>query len=279
MKKVMIGTIVLGSFLVLSFFVPRMAAARSTEELVGALCSKVVTCTQANPQFRGKVGIKTPAACTNKLSGTPGMLLWVRFGLTGYDRQLTAADVEGMITSEEVLVTRNSLSQCVEEISAMDCGVVEDHVKKGLENVEYIISDKGACSKVYTDIVPKTTTVGQLIESICSTYANCQKGAFTPELAKDICTAELNGPSGKSLWDEFGLKKFKNQFTAAEVEERITAKTVLVNVEALNACQREKIPTTACDNFDRYVAASHWGNIDKAIGREAPCKRTLRAAK
>lgn len=279
MKKTAVVVLLFAFVATSGFLFSPSANAGSTDDLVSALCSKMASCAEGKAKLRKQVG-KKQSECVDKLSASTGMLLWDNFGLAGQENKVKAGDVEAMITKGDVIVQQDNLSQCVKEIATLECGVVEEHVSKGLTETQYIISTQGACPNVYTAGVAPTTTAGQLIDSICNAYTNCQKGTFDPSLTRNACIAELNGAAGKALWDEFGLKKkFRDRFTAAQIEREIDAKAIKVDAEALNECRQEQIPQIACEDFARYVAADNWNNIDKALGKSAPCKDTLSSTK
>lgn len=244
----------------------------TSADFVNAVCAKVRLCAETSPKLRKQFPLKGNA-CVNQLQGKGGQNFWHRMGLKTQE-PLTAADVETMVNNGKVLLSQNNFSQCVSEISALSCGTLEESVTKDFARIETIISDKGACPKVYAEVVPATATTGQLIESICASYANCQKGSADPITARAQCVTELNGPAGKGIWDQFGLKKLKNQFSAEDIEQRIASRDMAVDVENLNNC-KAKLSAIACSSFEKNVTQSNWANLAKILSNRYPCEHVL----
>lgn len=271
-------SLVLGGVLAATLMAPSPAVALgSSTDLIGGICTKIQACADSDRKFRAKLRLKR-GTCPDKLQGAVGMSLWERFGVKN-GGQLKGAEIDALAASGELMVNRAHLAQCLADISALDCGTVASYVTKEFTTVQNLVSDKGACPKVYAQVVPASKTVGQLLDTLCSTYANCQKGT-DPQAAREQCVAELNGPAGKTIWHRFGLKKFEHQFTAMDIEQRIASRDVTVDVEDLNTC-RERIPTIKCKYFNKYVTASNWSNIAKAIKGSAagPCKHAFRTTR
>lgn len=273
MKRLSLVGIVIGGCCALLGYVRPAAAVDPTRDVVSALCSRIALCAETNPKLRKQFPRKGNA-CVNQLSGKAGMNLWSRLGLYG-ERMLTLTDVDAMVANGKVIVNRQNLDRCLAEVNTLSCGALEEHVTRDLSRVDMILSDQGACPKVYAMAVSPNAPTGQLIESICSRYENCQKGVAAPMEAKQICLMQLNGATGVRLWEHFGLKKMRARLLPTEVEQRIASGELSVDVENLNRC-RERLTEISCESFEKNVTGTNWDNVERIVSNRSPCPRVLK---